>query len=428
MNSSKIVNNKNKDIINDIDIDNLVQVLTKSNQLYMEHFSSPYYSGYIAHKSTRNHKKNVYKHNRINLKRLRIDSIEKNTREKHLSSSKSNLIINPFVEKQKKIVNIDKKIASIHDLLDLCDSYPLDNEIQYNINMKALHDIKEPLKQMDNMIGLTDIKANLVDQVIYYVQELHISSPTTPSEDFMHTVIYGPPGTGKTEIAKIIGNIFSKIGVLKNKVFKKVTRDDLIAGYLGQTAIKTKDIIKECIGGVLFIDEVYSLGNAEKRDSFAKECIDTLCEALSDHKGELMCIIAGYKDEIKNCFFNFNDGLESRFPWQYNIDKYSADELLQIFHKKVRNIGWSLDHDIDKTWFHNNMESFKYYGRDMETLLAKVKIAHSKRVFCLPKDKKTIITEADINEGFKKFMKSDNIVSRSEKANFVKAINNSMYV
>ena len=184
----------------------------------------------------------------------------------------------------------------------------------------------------------------------------------------------------------------------------------------------------EIVPGVLFIDEVYSLGKAEKRDSFAKECIDTLCEALSDHKGELMCIIAGYKDEIKNCFFNFNDGLESRFPWQYNIDKYSADELLQIFHKKVRNIGWSLDHDIDKTWFHNNMESFKYYGRDMETLLAKVKIAHSKRVFCLPKDKKTIITEADINEGFKKFMKSDNIVSRSEKANFVKAINNSMYV
>jgi len=96
----------------------------------------------------------------------------------------------------------------------------------------------------------------------------------------MHAVIYGPPGTGKTEVAKIMGKIFSNLGILKNNVFKKVTRDDLVAGYLGQTAMKTKDVIKSCIGGVLFIDEAYALGNSEKRDSFAKESIDTICEAL----------------------------------------------------------------------------------------------------------------------------------------------------
>lgn len=95
---------------------------------------------------------------------------------------------------------------------------------------------------------------------------------------------------------------------------------------------------------------------------------------------------------------------------------------------KVTEIGWSLDHDIDNSWFHDNLESFKYYGRDMETLLSKVKIAHSKRVFCLPKNSKTIITEDDINEGFKKFIRSDNILSRSEKSSLTKAIHNSMYV
>ena len=85
-----------------------------------------------------------------------------------------------------------------------------------------------------------------------------------------------------------------------------MTRNDLVAGYLGQTAIKTKDVIKECLGGVLFIDEAYSLGNEEKRDSFSKECIDTLCEALSDNKENLMVIIAGYEKELKECI-SFNN-------------------------------------------------------------------------------------------------------------------------
>ena len=118
----------------------------------------------------------------------------------------------------------------------------------------------------------------------------------------MHTVIYGPPGTGKTEIAKIIGAIFAKLGVLNKKQFKKVTRADLIAGYLGQTALKTRDVIKEALGGVLFIDEAYALGNPEKKDSFAKECIDTL-RTISEHKDQLMVIIAGYEEELKKAFF-----------------------------------------------------------------------------------------------------------------------------
>ena len=88
----------------------------------------------------------------------------------------------------------------------------------------------------------------------------------------MHTCIYGPPGTGKTEIAKIMGKIFSSLGILKNNYFKKVTRADLIAGYLGQTAIKTRDVIKDALGGVLFIDEAYALGNKEKRDMYRKIC------------------------------------------------------------------------------------------------------------------------------------------------------------
>ncbi len=435
----KITNSGNHNKVED-----LLRVLENSSKNYTECFSSPYYSGCTSFKSksTRNHESQVFKKKRM----IKLSNSFKHNIDDSTCTQKSKESIFPnnrssshgigdttnnnkiMVEKKKKYVNIEKEICTIRDLLTLCHLYPLDAETQYNINMEALHDIKEPLEQMDAMIGLENIKLNLVDQIVYYLQGLHMISPTESSNDFMHTVIYGPPGTGKTEIAKIIGNIFSKIGVLKNKVFKKVTRDDLIAGYLGQTAMKTKDIIKECIGGVLFIDEAYSLGNAEKRDSFSKECIDTLCESLSAHKGEFMCIIAGYKEEIQDCFFKVNDGLESRFPWQYTIGDYSADELRNIFNNKVKIAGWSLGFAVDNKWFQDNLDCFRFFGRDMETLLSKVKIAHSKRVFCLPSEHKTIITEEDIKSGFNNFTQSENVKTRSEKSRIKSSIHNSMYV
>ena len=126
-------------------------------------------------------------------------------------------------------------------------------------------------------------------------------------------------------------------------MFKKVTRADLIAGYLGQTAIKTTEVVKSAIGGVLFIDEAYALGNTEKKDSFAKECIDTLCESLSNHKHELMVIIAGYEEDLKKCFFSYNQGLDSRFIWRFKIDDYTPEELQLIFNKKVKECGWTID-------------------------------------------------------------------------------------
>ena len=99
-------------------------------------------------------------------------------------------------------------------------------------------------------------------------------------------------------------------------------------------------------GGVLFIDEAYALGNREKRDSFAKECIDTLCEGLSDNKDKLMVIIAGYEEDLDKCFFSYNQGLNSRFPWRFHTDDYKADELNKIFAKKVKEIGWKLENEI----------------------------------------------------------------------------------
>jgi AAA+ superfamily predicted ATPase len=325
----------------------------------------------------------------------------------------------------KEEVVIEASIDNLIDLINLCDKYPLADNIEYNINMTALHNIKPSLIELQNMIGMSSIKENIVDQILYFIQDLHNTSDN--NGDYMHAVIYGPPGTGKTEVAKIMGKIFSNLGILKNNVFKKVTRDDLVAGYLGQTSLKTKDVIKECLGGVLFIDEAYALGNKENKDSFSKESIDTICEALSNHKSELMCIIAGYEQELKDCFFSYNPGMESRFAWKFNIDKYSSLELKQIFEKKISDNKWSLKEDLHNEWFEKHIDCFSFFGRDMETLFSKVKIAHSRRVFCLPKEEKTKISMKDLEKGFEIYKKMGDSKNREKEKERVNYLYNTLY-
>ena len=311
-----------------------------------------------------------------------------------------------------KKINIQVEINSLDDILQLCKDYPIEKNVEYNINMRAIHKIEEPLSELNNMIGLSHLKLSIMDQILYFIQNLH-KDGNRKSNDFMHTVIYGPPGTGKTEVAKLMGKIFSKMGVLSKNVFRKAVRADLIAGYLGQTAIKTKDLVKDCLGGVLFIDEAYALGNHEKRDSFAKECIDTLCEALSDHKDNLMVIIAGYEEELKTCFFDYNQGLDSRFTWRFKTTDYNAEELKAIFEKKVKDAKWCFKEDIPTVWFERKKEYFKFFGRDMETLLAKTKIAHSRRIFGKDKKERKKLTVGDLEKGFK--MYSDNSEVKNRK-------------
>ena len=334
---------------------------------------------------------------------------------------------NPYPVEINEIINIDVEINNISDLLNLVNTYKAEPYIKYNINMKSLHDIKEPLEELNNMIGMKDLKNNLVDQILYFIQELHKNKDSTG--EFLHTVIYGPPGTGKTEIAKIMGKIYSKIGILSKGTFKKVTRSDLVAGYLGQTALKTKDVIKESLGGVLFIDEAYSLGNPEKRDSFSKECIDTLCEALSDNKDNLMVIIAGYEKELKDCFFSFNQGLDSRFTWRFNTDDYSHEDLHKIFLKKVKDIEWVIDDNsnITSEWFKKYKDCFKFYGRDIETLLSKTKIAHSRRVFCKPETEKKKLTVQDLDKGFEIYLKNEDVKNRRDEREQKRYMYNTLY-
>ena len=321
---------------------------------------------------------------------------------------KPKIVTNKIIDNDDKLVKknkviIDKSIYTLTDLIDVINTNDYCHDTEYNIDLESLHKVKTEIIALNDMIGMETIKQSVLEQMLFFIQKLDID--INGNSDYKHTVIYGPPGTGKTEIAKLIGNMYSKLGILHKNVFKKVTRSDLIAGYLGQTAIKTTKIIDECIGGVLFIDEAYSLASNDNGDSFSKECLDTLCEKLSDHKNDLMVIIAGYEDELKNTFFKVNKGLESRFIWKFTMDKYNAKELQQIFNKRVLESGWKLhcDSGILNKWFDINYKDFVNYGRDMEQLLTYVKITHGKRIYGKDTDLRKKIIMDDIKNAFKIF-------------------------
>jgi len=327
----------------------------------------------------------------------------------------------------KKKIYIEVNIETLEDLIALVEKYPCSEELEYNINMDSLHKIHPYLIRLQNMIGMKMMKKNILDQILYFIQDLHVGGKGSTRGDYLHTVIYGPPGSGKTQVAKIIGKIFSKLGILKKGTFKKVTRSDLVAGYLGQTAIKTRDVIQEALDGVLFIDEAYALGNTEKRDSFSKECIDTLCEALSNHKENLMVIIAGYEKELNECFFPYNKGLDSRFTWRFKIENYDGADLHKIFLKKITDFGWKTDNSLKEAWFVKNMPYFTFFGRDMEVLFSKTKIAHGRRIFGKSTEKKRVITIKDLEKGMDMFLENEEVKNRKQMDTY-KYMMNTMYV
>ena len=143
-----------------------------------------------------------------------------------------------------------------------------------------------------------------------------------------------------------------------------------------------------------------------------------------------MVIIAGYENELKDCFFDYNQGLDSRFTWRFKTDEYDHNDLHKIFSKKVTDIGWQLDDksQITSEWFKKNKDYLKFYGRDIETILAKTKIAHSRRIFCGSEDEKRKILLKDLENGFKMFLKNEDVKNRKNYIQFKKNMYNTLYI
>jgi len=307
------------------------------------------------------------------------------------------------IPKKKYICKrINIKISTIDDLIYLGELHNPKSKVRYNINIESLYHILPSLRELKNLIGMDKIKKNIVSQILYFLQNLHEGNL-----DMLHTVIQGPPGVGKTEVARIIAKIYSSMGILDNDIFISAKRSDLIGQYLGETAIKTQKIINLCRGGVLLIDEAYSLGNKEGRDSYSKECIDTLNQNLTENKHRFMCIIVGYKDALEKCFFSVNPGLARRFNIRYTIEAYSPEELKNIMIAMIRKTGWSIKEPISDnlpdSFFIKNKSEFPNFGGDIETLFFNMKLYHSRRVFLLEDSEKKILTIDDLNGGFEEY-------------------------
>ena len=262
-------------------------------------------------------------------------------------SSDDDLIINIDWEEEKEKKELDfpdfsvsvKNIKTIKDLIQigeewnkyyndnkfylkrLCKKQKVKDAIYNNREYQKIYFILNELQDIDQLVGLNELKKSIVNQILFFVQNLD-------GDEMMHTVLMGEPGVGKTECARILGRMYASLGMLSNGKFIIANRSDFVGKYLGHTAAKTQKLLESCRGGVLFIDEAYSLGpQSGDNDSFSKEAIDTLNQFLSENNKDFICIIAGYEDSLNKCFFRRNQGLERRFPWKFKTN--------QIFSRRI---------------------------------------------------------------------------------------------
>lgn len=292
----------------------------------------------------------------------------------------------PLPKRKRLILPIPSyNIKHINDLIKLGFLYD-SRQFSSPLFRKLFHLIPS-LMRLNNMVGMEKIKKQLIDQIIYFIQDYHENDI---NGNFINTVLLGSPGTGKTEVSHILAGIYKSLGFLPSDKVIIAKKGDFIAPYLGQTVHKTQKLLEKAKGGVLVIDEVYSFGSESKSngDSYGKEAIDTLNQYLSENRRELVCIVIGYEKDVENCFFAQNQGLKRRFPFTYKIDDYTSLELKDIFMYQVNKNNWTLV-ESEKTqiqayltnFFREQKKYFKTNGGSTESVFFKCKLKQSLKTF-----------------------------------------------
>jgi stage V sporulation protein K len=248
----------------------------------------------------------------------------------------------------------------------------MEEMIYYTRNKAKYKTLNKHLNTLDAMVGMEDLKEAVVSQIQFI-----LCNNGKIDEHFLNTVLQGPPGCGKTTVAEVLFNIWASLDLFDDETeFTIVHRSDLVGTYMGQTATKTMKLLTKLSGGVIFIDEAYSLMNGEK-DDYGKEALDQINAFLSEEKGKTIMILAGYEKDLDARVFDSNPGLRRRFGWHFSIKPYTADELYKIFVKQLRKHRWTCERNV-KELFTTYFDRFEHAGGDTENIAFKAKLAYAK--------------------------------------------------
>lgn len=313
----------------------------------------------------------------------------------------------------KKIEEIDE----IHEQEQEQKQYDIDSKAktQQLTTQQDTRTLEELLAELDSYVGLSSIKQSVRDFISYleFIKERKRHGLKTDDKISINAIFLGNPGSGKTTIARLLGNIFRAMGILPSGHVIEVDRAGIVGQYIGETAQKTEKVINDAIGGILFIDEAYTLiKKGGSGQDFGQEAIDILLKRMEDRKGEFVVIAAGYPDEM-NSFLNSNPGLKSRFSHTFSFEDYSPDELLHILQRCLKNEEYCIQDDavvvLRKELINLYRSRDKSFGnaRLIRNIFEESKITLSKRVLNIEEKKRTkellnTITADDINSILKK--------------------------
>lgn len=228
----------------------------------------------------------------------------------------------------------------IRGVIDVSEIHPGEQVPVFNEKGEREESLDELLDELNDLVGLEIVKKD-VNSLIHLqeIKRLRKSRGLKEIPVSNHLVFYGNPGTGKTTVARLLARIYHVMGILSKGQFVEVDRSGLVAGYVGQTALKVQEVVEKSLGGVLFIDEAYSLTYSNNGNDYGQEAVDTLLKAMEDHRDDFIVIVAGYP-ELMAQFVDSNPGLRSRFNKYINFEDYNVNQLTLIFQIMCKNSGY----------------------------------------------------------------------------------------
>lgn len=249
-------------------------------------------------------------------------------------------------------------------------------------------EMESALKELEALVGLSEVKSEVMSCInLLRINNMRREKGLPLLQTSNHMVFTGHPGTGKTTVARIMAKIFKSLGVVSKGQLVETDRAGLVAGYMGQTALKTAQVIKKAKGGVLFIDEAYSLSSEDGSNDYGREAIDTLVKGMEDYRDDLVVIVAGYVDEMKK-FISMNPGLRSRFNKYINFSDYSSEEMLEILKRQCIKTEFILSSEAEEAarrYFEKNQTDSTFgNARGVRNFFDRVVMNQATRILTLP--------------------------------------------